>query len=44
MHVGSGEKVSRGGGRGDRGHDRGRGAGHGPQKTDECCRCGKLGH
>jgi hypothetical protein len=41
---GSGDKGGRGGGRGDRGRGHGAGSGRGPQKNDECRRCGKLGH
>jgi hypothetical protein len=45
---GSSSPAGRGGrGSGDRSRDRGRGRGNGgrgPQKNDECRRCGKLGH
>jgi hypothetical protein len=45
---GSGSNTGGNGGRGGsdrgRGRGRGRGGGRGPQKTDECRRCGKLGH
>jgi hypothetical protein len=41
---GSGSNTGGNGGRGGGARGRGRGGGRGPQKTDECRRCGKLGH